>query len=239
MLQCYALLILTCTPAPLACERQRPLPILSPSSIDPKVDGSQPDLIYDSDRQRVVLNFNLHRTGDWPHGGKNMQTTSSDFGATWTNPIELPASLGLRAAESGPGRALRLSRGAHKGRLIFSGWRNLQGGTPDGEVVWRSDDGGETFAAAPSFAGGYNEGQLAESNNGTVVIIFRVSAPGVQASHGRGLATSVDGGETFSNITLNPGLRSVACQVIQHTHTHTHTHIHTHTHTYTHTHTHT
>ena len=27
-----------------------------------------------------------------------------------------------------------LTQGPHKGRLLFSGWRNLQAGAPDGEV---------------------------------------------------------------------------------------------------------
>lgn len=99
-----------------------------------QVDGSQPNFVFDRTTNTLVLNFNLHRTGDWPHGGKNMQTTSTD-GVTWSKPVELPAALGLTAAESGPGAALHLSNGPHKGRLLFSGWRNQRLGTTNGEVL--------------------------------------------------------------------------------------------------------
>ena len=74
------------------------------------VDGSQPDLVYDTRRSTVVLNFCHNRTGDWPLGGKNVQIKSTDNGASWSAPTELPLALGLKAAESGPGIALQLGR---------------------------------------------------------------------------------------------------------------------------------
>lgn len=79
--------------------------------------------------------------------------------------------------------------------------------------MWHSDDGGKTFATAPSFPGGFAEAQMAENSNGDVIIMFRVSyEDGVQATKGRGIAHSLDGGATFTNITLDPALKSVQCQ---------------------------
>ena len=80
---------------------------------------SQPDLVYDETRKTVVLVFNHHRTGDWPRGGVNMTTKSTDRGASWSTPAALPLALGLDRAETGPGRALQLSRPPHAGRLLF------------------------------------------------------------------------------------------------------------------------
>ena len=177
-----------------------------------QLDGSQPDLVYDAIREAVVLNFNFRRTGDWPRGGTNMQITSTDRGVSWTSPVALPDGLGLNAAEAGPGLGLQLSSGLHAGRLLFSGWRDQRLGTADGELVWFSDDGGKTFAAAPPFEGGFAEGQLAQTRNGTVVAVLRINEGSLQATKGRGVAVSTDGGATFSPVRFEANLRGVPCQ---------------------------
>ena len=141
-----------------------------------------------------------------------MITKSTDRGASWSTPAALPVALGLDRAETGPGRALQLSRPPHSGRLIFSGWRDQKLGEKEGEIVFYSDDGGSTFAAAPSFAGGGAEAQLAESSNGTVIAMFRINQDGDQSSKGRLLASSVDGGAHFSPARFDADLRSVPCQ---------------------------
>jgi hypothetical protein len=173
------------------------------------VNGSQPDLVYDREHKQAVLNFCRDRTGDWPKGGLNMQIQSTD-GVSWSAPRQLPLSLGLRSAESGPGIGLQLSHGSHAGRLLFSGWRSQTLGAVPGEVVWYSDDGGQTYHAAPSFPGGGAEATMAENANGTVIVIFRIN--GDQSTKGRLVATSTDGGSSFSNATFDADLRSVACQ---------------------------
>ena len=83
-------------------------------------------MVYDALRATAVLNFNHGRTGDWPHGGKNMVTTSTDDGATWSARTPLPPNLDyMKVPESGPGLGLQLSANSrHKGRLLFSGWRD-------------------------------------------------------------------------------------------------------------------
>ena len=137
----------------------------------------------------MVLDYCHDRTGDWPKGGQNMQIKSTDNGATWSSPVQLPVSLGLRSAESGPGIGLQLSHEPHAGRLLFSGWRNQKLGANLGEIVWYSDDGAQTFKAAPSFEGGGAEATMAESSNGTVVIMFRINQDGDQSTRGRLIAT--------------------------------------------------
>jgi hypothetical protein len=96
--------------------------------------------------------------------------------------------------------------------LLFSGWRNQTLGARLGEIVWHSDDGGQTFAAAPSFAGGGAEATMAESSNGTVVIMFRVNQGGEQSTRGRQKAWSTDAGSSFSKAEFDPDLKGVACQ---------------------------
>ena len=78
--------------------------------------------------------------------------------------------------------------------------------------VWRSDDGGRTYAVAPPFTGGGAEATMAETGNGTVVVLFRISQGGLQSTKGRLLATSSDGGSTFSEPSFEPDLKSTACQ---------------------------
>ncbi len=92
------------------------------------VNGSQPSMVYDTAHETIVLNFNLDRTGNWPHSGRNFQMFSHDAGASWSPKTPLPTNAAL-GQTAGPGVGLQLSHGQRKGRLLNIGWRNGKVGT--------------------------------------------------------------------------------------------------------------
>ena len=78
--------------------------------------------------------------------GANLQIISTTTGASWGAPRDISRFLGPHGQDSavGPGLGLQLTHGAHAGRLL---WIGHHGGY-EYDVVWFSDDGGETCAHA-------------------------------------------------------------------------------------------
>jgi len=167
-------------------------------------NSSQPSPVYDAARGAVVLNFNgaPHCAGC----GFHQAMARHDGGETWGAPRALDGFLGDKGhAAAGPGRGLALTMGLHRGRLLFIGHR----GAYVEDSVWFTDDGGLTYGTSSALLEKMDEAQLVENQDGLLIANMRHhDAP----TKGRAIATSTDGGATFSNITYDPTLVSPVCQ---------------------------
>jgi hypothetical protein len=130
---------------------------------------------------------NVHNHGaalfDWVHNrtvqvmntGPNTSVgmaviRSSDDGSTWSAPRVL-SELGKDVVQRvSPGRGLQLgARNKWAGRLLFV----AQKGTNVGNIVFYSDDGGETFVESKTMIEHCNEAQMVELADGTVLLVRR------------------------------------------------------------------
>lgn len=149
---------------------------------------------------------------------------SVDDGRTWTDPIEVTASVKEPAwtwYATGPGVGIQLESEPYAGRLVVpcdhGGPEVSDGHRPDrsyAHVVY-SDDHGQTWHRGGSVPHA-DECQVVELGDGRVLLNARnhLGADGVDpASAGRRLvATSDDGGETWSEASVDETLVEPTCQ---------------------------
>lgn len=144
-------------------------------------------------------------------------TVSEDDGKSWSKPRDVSRMVkpGHWINANSPGAMIQLSKGKHKGRIITGLWGAVnepgqKGRAWEVEVAF-SDDGGNSWNRTPPLKdpekGFPNECQLAEAANGDVVMISR-NQGGVAL---RKKSISKDGGRTWSVITTDETLPSVAC----------------------------
>lgn len=140
--------------------------------------------------------------------------SSDDDGISWSPPRDITSQVKPSIATSlasGPGIGIQLRRGPRAGRLVvpfncgpFWRWRVF---------VAFSDDGGETWATgtfAPDPVEGHgNEVQAVELADGRLMLNARKQGGKQKA---RLVATSVDAGETWTPLVLDPALPDPACQ---------------------------
>ncbi len=157
---------------------------------------------------------------------------STDGGKTWSKAEErkeLSTELlarGWRWNIPGPGRAIQLQNGEHKGRLVVAANHSGSGGEGNrflGGNSFLSDDGGKTWKlgavdAAPAEGrpakGDFvypNESTCAELPDGRIV--FSTRDQGGPSKANRGIAWSKDGGASFeAPYAPDPGLVAPVCQ---------------------------
>ena len=159
------------------------------------------------------------------------QFYSDDDGRTWNGPR--PISEGLVEPDwimacVGPGHAIQLQKGAHKGRIIASCYHQWEG---EGKL-WQgrsffiySDDGGESWTRGAFSGRGGNECMSAELSNGDIMLNMRefkrwADTSGVR--YMRLVSISTDGGETLGDIAYDPQLPEAICEgsIIRYTHRH-------------------
>lgn len=126
---------------------------------------------------------------------------STDGGRTWSQPEDITSTLwgsnpvnptckNYRASFFGSGNGLRLTRGAHKGRILFvAAMRRNSQQVLDNFVVY-SDDNGHTWQVSDMAYSGGDEAKLVELVDGRVLISVRQSGA-------RGYNYSSDGGQTW------------------------------------------
>ena len=153
-------------------------------------------------------------------GPKNVRiylTHSDDDGGTWSQPRAVTRAMRREEAISlgSPGVGLLLSRGPHRGRILFPNYEvyHLGGGKrKSANSVSYSDDGGESWKLTATIAeaasnGFGDEAQLVELSNGGVLLTAR-DEPGGSC---RKLSVSRDGGETWSAHRLATDLMTPPC----------------------------
>lgn len=147
----------------------------------------------------------------------NFLTTSEDDGVTWSTPVDITRQSkhdnGATSIASGPGNGIELTRGPHKGRIVFP----MNEGPAGKWQVYAtySDDLGKTWKAgknAPAAGNNMgNEVQMVELADGSVMLNSR-GEKSVKGSQFRQTATSADGGETWSPLTSDENLPEPVCQ---------------------------
>lgn len=154
-------------------------------------------------------------------GPRNTQTFlvySDDQGATWSEPRDITRSVRSEDVISvgSPGVGVVLNRGPHRGRILLPLYEVIHLG--DGEErYWRnraavSDDGGETWRVGErvpidGLTGFGNECQLAELADGSIRMNARLQTGANRVAW----SLSRDGGETWSPMREDDGLRATPC----------------------------
>jgi sialidase-1 len=142
-------------------------------------------------------------------------TSSTDDGQTWSAPRDMSDATVKSDwvwVATGPGIGIQLTRGPHKGRLIIpSDHRRV---LPDKQLEWNShmmfsDDHGATWQIGGPIQEGGNECQVIEREDGSLLVNTRMQGN----FHGfRGIATSTDGGATWTAIAQETQLPCPKCQ---------------------------
>lgn len=142
-------------------------------------------------------------------------THSDDDGRTWARPQEITADVKRpewRWYATGPGVGIQLARGPWKGRLLIPCDHSLV--LPDdpdgyGSHVIYSDDHGWTWRLGGTIRPAVNECQVVELIDGTLLINMRNYD---RSKTTRAIATSTDGGMTWSTARHDPALIEPICQ---------------------------
>jgi sialidase-1 len=136
-------------------------------------------------------------------------THSDDDGKNWSKPAEITASVKNKSwgwYATGPGHGIQLTRGKHKGRLVFP-CDHVEGKEGRSHVFY-SDDHGKTFVLGNPTEGKMNECEAAELSDGRLLLSMR-NALGKSR---RAFSVSKDGGATWSEPKANENVYCPTCQ---------------------------
>lgn len=141
-------------------------------------------------------------------------THSDDDGCSWAPITEISETTRRphwRWYATGPGNAVQLTRGKYEGRLVVPSDHSDHSDPnvhPYRSHVIVSDDQGRTWRIGGVAGEKTNESTVVELSDGRLLLNMR-------AYHGenrRAVATSDDGGETWSEVTLDDALVEPVCQ---------------------------
>lgn len=141
-------------------------------------------------------------------------TYSDDDGATWAPINEISETTRQphwRWYATGPGTGIQLTRGPHKGRLVIPANHSDHADPnahPYRSHVLVSDDHGETWGIGGALDQKTNESTVVELADGRVLDNMR----SYHGKNRRAIATSDDGGKTWSEVTLDEALIEPVCQ---------------------------
>lgn len=142
-------------------------------------------------------------------------TSSSDDGLTWGTPRNITRDVKKPDWDwyaTGPVNGIQLAHGPHKGRLVIPCDHRVKD-SPDykrsgGSHAIYSDDHGRTWKLGGVTDPGMNECSVAELADGTLVLNMR----SYRGNARRAVATSADGGQTWSPCVDHPVLIESVCQ---------------------------
>jgi len=142
-------------------------------------------------------------------------TSSADDGLTWAPPVEITSTVKLANWSwyaTGPGVGIQLEQGSHRGRLVIPcdhTARDTNNTTWWNSHVIFSDDHGATWQLGGIIGPKMNECQVVELADGRLMMNMRNSD---STQDYRALATSGDGGITWSEVRHDPTLIEPICQ---------------------------
>jgi sialidase-1 len=134
-------------------------------------------------------------------------TKSTDEGATWAKPFEISSTVSdpkWTWYATGPGCGIQL----RSGRLVIPCDHNELGTRTRRSHVIYSDDRGATWKVGGVLGPETNECQVIEREDGALLLNMR----SYHGKHRRAVATSKDGGLTWSDVTLDDALIEPVCQ---------------------------
>jgi len=137
-------------------------------------------------------------------------THSTDDGLGWAKPTDITETTKKpewRWYATGPGVGIQLT----SGRMLIpcdTSIHNEPGKHPFRSHVIYSDDGGKTWTLGGVLGEKTNESQAVERADGSVLLNMR----SYHGKHCRAVATSTDGGLTWSLVTLDKALPGPVCQ---------------------------
>jgi sialidase-1 len=142
-------------------------------------------------------------------------TSSDDDGVTWSKPRVITSSVKGDDWDwyaTGPGNGIQLTRGQHKGRLVIpcdhrvkeKGEWNQAGRSH----VFYSDDHGRSWKLGGATDWAMNECAVVELPDGRLMLNMR----SYRGKKRRGVATSDDGGQSWSEVTDDATLVEPVCQ---------------------------
>ena len=142
-------------------------------------------------------------------------TSSDDDGLTWAPPRKITDDV--KAADwtwyaTGPGNGIQLTHPSHRGRLVVPcdhrvGTIADRNQSTRSHVIY-SDDHGLTWKRGEATAGAMNECQVVERRDGSLLLNMR----SYRGKARRAVATSADGGLTWSPPVDDPTLVEPVCQ---------------------------
>jgi sialidase-1 len=142
-------------------------------------------------------------------------THSADDGRTWARPKDITAAV--KEADwgwyaTGPGNGIQLARGPHKGRLVIPCDHRVAGKEDWSQAgrshVFYSDDHGASWKLGGVTDWAMNECAVVELADGSLMLNMR----NFRGQARRGVATSKDGGQTWSAVKDDPALVEPVCQ---------------------------
>jgi len=154
-------------------------------------------------------------------------TNSTDDGKIWAKATEITADVKKptwRWYATGPGVGIQLESGPHQGRLVIpcdhsDGGENAFGSedkdgaaAAHGSHVIYSDNAGKTWKLGGAVVPGMNESAVAERRDGSLLLNMRTHKGLAEAERRRALATSADGGLTWSKVSFDDALIEPVCQ---------------------------
>lgn len=154
-------------------------------------------------------NSELHR-GERGADRRVFVCYSKDDGNTWSQPKDITESTKKKDwwwYATGPGVGIQLQQSPHKGRLVVPCDHTDKNGYAS-HIIY-SDDHGKNWQLGGSVYGGCNECQVVELGDGTLMLNVRMQR---NSEKKRGIATSKDGGITWSELHFNDTLIEPVCQ---------------------------
>jgi len=143
-------------------------------------------------------------------------THSDDDSRTWAQPREITATVKRpewRWYATGPGVGIQLTQGPRKGRLLIPCDHSVEPSESDpsgyNSHVFFSDDHGQSWQLGGAVSPAVNECQVVELRDGTLLLNMRNYD---RSKTTRALATSADGGATWSAVRHDPALVEPICQ---------------------------
>jgi len=142
-------------------------------------------------------------------------THSTDEGLTWSPPREITETTKRphwRWYATGPGVGIQLEKGPSEGRLVVPCDHSLvspEDPTGYNSHVIYSDDHGQTWQLGGAITPAVNECQVVELTDGTLMMNMRNYD---RSQTTRAVATSTDGGLTWSEVRHDPTLVEPICQ---------------------------
>jgi sialidase-1 len=136
--------------------------------------------------------------------------TSDDDGLTWSKPMDITPAVkkpDWSWYATGPGAGIQLAK-TKPGRLMTPCDHFEDGDRQSYSHVIFSDDGGTTWSIGGSIGPHFNECQVAELGDGTLLLNSRNHGT---AERHRGVAISRDGGETWSDVRPDAELIEPVC----------------------------